>query len=652
MLGRLSLDALKHDPIENGAGVSMLVITLFVVGLLTYKKKWKWIWNEWLTTVDHKKIGFMYLSVTFLMLVKGVIDALMMRAQQAMAVGDSYGYLGAEHFQQVFTAHGATMIFFVAMGAIFGLFNLVVPLQIGARDVAYPFLNALSFWLFAVGAALVNISLVIGEFAGTGWLAYPPLSGLEYSPGVGVDYWIWSVQIAGFGSLLAGINFFVTILKMRCKGMTMMRMPMFTWTAFAAIILVIFAFPILTATLGLLTLDRVFEMKFFTSSFGGNPMMYINLIWAWGHPEVYILMLPAFGIFSEVVPTFCRKPLFGYTSMVWAIVAIAFLSFIVWLHHFFTMGSTPKVNAFFGIMTMLVAIPTGVKIFNWLFTEFRGKIHFTTPMLWFTGFVVIFTIGGMAGVLLSVPPVDFQAHNSLFLVAHFHSVIIGGVLFGFFAGYTYWFPKITGFRHNERIGRYAFLFWFCGFLLAFLPLYVLGFMGATRRLNHYSELTGWQPYFLVAGVGVVLIIIGLGLLALQLIVSIKKRHAYRDKTGDPWDGRTLEWSIPSPPPLYNFAIEPIVEGKDAFWAMKYEKNKPVEKPHYEPIHMPKNTPTGLFVGALALLFSFSVIWHIYWLALVAFILVIICLIIHLSNDDVEFTISAEEVEKIEAKSRQ
>ena len=652
MLGRLSLDALKHDPIENGAGVSMLVITLFVVGLLTYKKKWKWIWNEWLTTVDHKKIGFMYLSVTFLMLVKGVIDALMMRAQQAMAVGDSYGYLGAEHFQQVFTAHGATMIFFVAMGAIFGLFNLVVPLQIGARDVAYPFLDALSFWLFAVGAALVNISLVIGEFAGTGWLAYPPLSGLEYSPGVGVDYWIWSVQIAGFGSLLAGINFFVTILKMRCKGMTMMRMPMFTWTAFAAIILVIFAFPILTATLGLLTLDRVFEMKFFTSSFGGNPMMYINLIWAWGHPEVYILMLPAFGIFSEVVPTFCRKPLFGYTSMVWAIVAIAFLSFIVWLHHFFTMGSTPKVNAFFGIMTMLVAIPTGVKIFNWLFTEFRGKIHFTTPMLWFTGFVVIFTIGGMAGVLLSVPPVDFQAHNSLFLVAHFHSVIIGGVLFGFFAGYTYWFPKITGFRLNERIGRYAFLFWFCGFLLAFLPLYVLGFMGATRRLNHYSELTGWQPYFLVAGVGVVLIIIGLGLLALQLIVSIKKRHAYRDKTGDPWDGRTLEWSIPSPPPLYNFAIEPIVEGKDAFWAMKYEKNKPVEKPHYEPIHMPKNTPTGLFVGALALLFSFSVIWHIYWLALVAFILVIICLIIHLSNDDVEFTISAEEVEKIEAKSRQ
>jgi cytochrome o ubiquinol oxidase subunit 1 len=622
------------------------------VGLLTYKKKWKWIWNEWLTTVDHKKIGFMYLSVTFLMLVKGVIDAFMMRAQQAMAVGESYGYLGAEHFQQVFTAHGATMIFFVAMGAIFGLFNLVVPLQIGARDVAYPFLNALSFWLFVVGAALVNISLVIGEYAGTGWLAYPPLSGLEYSPGVGVDYWIWSVQIAGFGSLLAGINFFVTILKMRCKGMTMMRMPMFTWTAFAAIILVIFAFPILTATLGLLTLDRVFEMKFFTTSFGGNPMMYINLIWAWGHPEVYILMLPAFGIFSEVVPTFCRKPLFGYTSMVWAIVMIAFLSFIVWLHHFFTMGSTPKVNAFFGIMTMLVAIPTGVKIFNWLFTEFRGKIHFTTPMLWFTGFVVIFTIGGMAGVLLSVPPVDFQAHNSLFLVAHFHSVIIGGVLFGFFAGYTYWFPKVTGFRLNERIGRYAFLFWFCGFLLAFLPLYVLGFMGATRRLNHYSELTGWQPYFIVAGIGVTLIIIGLGLLALQLIVSIKKRHAYRDKTGDPWDGRTLEWSIPSPPPIYNFAIEPVVEGIDAFWAMKHEKNKSLEKPHYEAIHMPKNTPTGLFVGALSLLFSFSVIWHIYWLALVAFILVIICLIVHLSNDDVEFTISAEEVEKIEAKSRQ
>lgn len=652
MLGKLTLEAFKHDPIESGAGVMMFLTSLLVIFLLTYFKKWKWLWKEWLTSVDHKKIGIMYLIVVVLMLVKGFIDALMMRTQLALASGESFGYLSSDHYQQVFSAHGTTMIFFVGMGAIFALMNMVIPLQIGARDVAFPFLNAVSFWFFLVGAALVNISLVVGEFGAAGWLAYPPLSELEYSPGVGIDYWLWSIQIAGVGSLLAGINFLVTILKMRCKGMTLMKMPIFVWSCLAALALVVCAFPILTATLLMLSLDRLLDMHFFTSSFGGNPMMYVNLIWAWGHPEVYILMLPAFGVFSEVVPTFSRKPLFGYTSMVWALGAIMVLSFIVWLHHFFTMGASPNVNAFFGIMTMLIAVPTGVKIFNWLFTEYRGKIHFTSPMLYFTGFILIFTIGGMAGVLLSVPPIDFQMHNSLFLVAHFHSVIIGGVLFGFFAGIIYWFPKVFGFRLNERLGRYAFLFWFTGFLLAFLPLYILGLMGATRRLDHYPAETGWQPYFLVAEVGSILIFIGIALQILQLLVSIKKRRFYKDFTGDPWNARTLEWSIPSPAPHYNFAVEPEVDSIDAFWKQKETINASKKIPVYEDIVMPKNTPFALFIGAATLVFGFAIVWHMFLIATISFALIILLLIIFLSQDEHEYIITKEEVANHEASLKE
>lgn len=470
MFGRLTLDALKHNAIEMGATFGMLLAGVAVVALLTYFRRWKWFWKEWVTSLDPKRIGVMYFVVVFLMLFKGVFDAVMMRMQLALSAGDSFGYITSEHFQQLFTAHGTTMIFFVGMGVVFGLMNLIVPLQIGARDVAFPFLNSMSFWLYAVGFLLVNLSLAVGEFSATGWVAYPPLSELEYSPGVGMDYWIWAVQISGVGSLLSGVNFFVTIVKMRCPGMTLMKMPIMIWAILATTILIVFAFPILTSTLAMLALDRLLDMHFFTSDFGGNPMMYVNLIWAWGHPEVYILILPAFGIFSEVVATFSRKHLFGYSSMVWAIVIITILSFIVWLHHFFTMGSEANVNAFFGIMTMLIAVPTGVKIFNWIFTMFRGRVRFATPMLWFLGFVVTFTIGGMAGVLLSIAPVDFQTHNSLFLIAHFHSVIIGGVLFGCFSGFIYWFPKFAGFTLNERLGRYAFWCWFLGFLLAFLPL--------------------------------------------------------------------------------------------------------------------------------------------------------------------------------------
>ncbi|MBY0529763.1 MAG: cytochrome o ubiquinol oxidase subunit I [Rhabdochlamydiaceae bacterium] len=647
MFGRLTLEAFYHDWIEWLAGASMIIGAIGFIALLTYTKRWKWLWTEWLTSVDHKKIGVMYILFSAVMLTKGLIDALMMRAQQVFAVGDSMGYLTASHFQQVVTAHGVTMIFFVGMGLMFGLINLILPLQIGARDVAFPFLNNLSFWLFVSGGMFILVSLIIGEYAGTGWSAYPPLSGIKYNPGVGVDYWLWSVQISGAGSLLSGINFLVTILKMRCPGMSLMKMPVFVWASFATMILVVFAFPILTATTAMLTTDRLIDTKIFTPDFGGNPMMYINLFWAWGHPEVYILVLPAFGVFSEVVPVFSHKKLFGYTSMVWAIVAITVLSFIVWLHHFFTMGAGPNVNAFFGIMTMIIAVPTGVKVFNWLFTMFRGKIQFTTPMYWFLGFIAIFTLGGMAGVLMAIPAADFQVHNSLFLIAHFHFVIIGGVVFGFFAAYSYWFPKFAGFKLNETYGKYAFWFWMIGFLIAFSPLYILGFMGATRRLNYYN-VPEWQPLFTVACIGAVLVFVGVGFQVLQLLVSIKERHKNRDLTGDPWNGRSLEWSTTSPPPVYNFAFIPEVHSRDPFWVAKHAKQK-IEKRKYEPIHMPKNTPIGVYMGALTFVLGFAMIWYMFWLAVVSVVGIIVCAILHLAEKHPDYHISAEEVEKIESR---
>lgn len=644
MLGRLTLEAFKHNWIEYLAGLSMGFGAIFVLVLITYLGKWRWLWVEWLTSVDHKKIGVMYIVVSFVMLTKGFIDALMMRAQQVVACGDSFGYLSAPHYQQIFTAHGVTMIFFVGMGLMFGLINLIVPLQIGARDVAFPFLNSLSFWLFASGAMFVLVSLVIGVFAGTGWSCYPPLAGLKYNPGVGVDYWLWSVQISGAGSLLSGVNFLVTILKMRCPGMTLMKMPVFVWAILAAMILVVFAFPVLTATVAMLTTDRLFDTRIFTSEYGGNPMMYINLFWAWGHPEVYILVLPAFGVFSEIVSVFSKKKLFGYTTMVWAIIAITFLSFIVWLHHFFTMGAGPNVNAFFGIMTMVIAVPTGVKVFNWLFTMYEGQIRFTTPMLWFLAFIVTFTLGGMTGVMMSIPGIDFQAHNSLFLIAHFHSTIIGGVVFGFFAGYSYWFSKFTGFMLNEKWGVRAFWCWFIGFLFAFLPLYLLGFMGATRRLNHYT-VEGWQPLFIVAMIGACVIGLGVFFQGVQLYVSIKERKKNADTTGDPWDGRTLEWMTASPPPFYNFAIDPVVTTRDAFWQMKQAHKKVSTR--YEEIHMPKGTAIGLYIGVLSFCLGFGAIWYIFPLVYASGAGILVCLIARFYQTDVDYHVPVSVITAIE-----
>lgn len=647
MFGRLTLEALNHDTVQSMAVYSGMLTGLIVMGIITYLRKWKWLWKEWITTVDPKRIGVMYIVVVLIMFLKGVADALMMRVQQATSVGEAHGILSSSHFQEVFSAHGTTMIFFVAMGFMFGILNLIIPLQIGARDVAYPFLNALGFWLFTAGAMLTLVSLALGHFSVAGWLAYPPLSELQYSPDEGVDYWIWMVQISGVGSTMGGINFLVTILKMRCPGMTMFRMPIFVWSSLCAMVLVVFAFPILTATLFMLTLDRYLDMHFFTSSGGGNPMMYVNLIWAWGHPEVYILILPAFGIFSEVVPTFSEKRLFGYMSMVWALVMITVLSFLVWLHHFFTMGASPNVNAFFGVMTMLIAIPTGVKIFNWLFTKFRGRVHFTSPMLWFFAFVLNFSIAGMTGILLSAPPVDFQVHNSLFLIAHFHGMVIGGVLFGFFSGFTYWFPKFTGFFLDEKLNRYAFWCWMVGFLLAFMPLYMLGFMGATRRLDHYEASTGWQPMFIIVCIGAFIIVCGATIQFLGLFWSIWNRKNNRDHSGgDPWNARTLEWSIPSPPPLYNFAFIPTVNQIDPLWAVKRGELK-LSTEKYEDIYMPVNTGMGLYIGALAFVFGFAMTWHIYWLAIISFIGIVACVIIRLSSHDVHERISAEEVKKTE-----
>ena len=646
MLGRLSWDALPTDLVTIG-GVAGGTLAIFgVIAALTYFKKWKWLWKNWLTSLDPKKIGIMYLVVAAIMLLRGLADAAMLRAQQALFATEGGGPFDADFFQQVFSAHGTIMIFFVAMGALFGLINLIVPLQIGARDVAFPLLNSISFWLFVAGMILINISLGLGEFSTAGWLAYPPLSGLEYSPGVGVDYWIWSLQIAGIGSLLSGINFLTTIFTMRRKGMTLMKMPIFVWSVLGSMILVALAFPILTVTLTLLGLDRTIGTHFFTSDGGGNPMMYVNLIWAWGHPEVYILILPAFGIFSEIVPVFSHKKLFGYTSMVYALMAITVLSFTVWLHHFFTMGAGANVNAFFGIMTMIISIPTGVKVFNWLFTMFRGRIIMATPMLWFSGFVVTFAVGGLTGVLMAVPGIDYQVHNSLFLVAHFHNMIIGGVVFGVFAGFTYWWPKFTGFRLHEGLGKAAFWCWLVGFLVAFLPLYALGMMGAVRRLDSYDSSLGWQGLFIVSAVGLAIILLGVFFQVIQVAYSIWKRKELACGP-DPWDARTLEWATPTPVPEYNFATLSPVKDRDAFWASKQHPEKPHPFRAYEAITVPKNTAYGIYVSAIAFVIGFAIVWHIWWamwLALAVMIVVIVCMTI---REDAEHTLSSHDVSTIE-----
>ena len=645
-LGRLSLDALPlHDPIVLVTFAVVALGGLGLVGYLTYKRAWGWLWRDWFTSVDHKKIGIMYMILGLVMFLRGFADALMMRTQQALAFGDNAGFLPPEHYNQIFTAHGVIMIFFVAMPLVAGLMNYVVPLQIGARDVSFPMLNNFSFWMTAAGAALTMISLFVGEYARTGWLAMAPLSGILQSPDVGVDYYIWGLQIAGVGTLLSGVNLVSTILRMRAPGMSMMKMPIFTWSALCTNVLIVAAFPVLTAVLAMLSLDRFVGTQFFTNTMGGNPMMYVNLIWIWGHPEVYILILPAFGVFSEVVSTFSGKRLFGYSSMVYALVVITILAYLVWLHHFFTMGSGASVNSFFGITTMIISIPTGAKIFNWLFTMYRGRIRFELPMKWALAFMLTFVIGGMTGVLLAVPPADFVLHNSLFLVAHFHNVIIGGVLFGMFAGINYWFPKAFGFRLDETWGNRSFWLWVSGFYFAFMPLYVLGLMGVTRRMQHFDD-PSLQIWFMIAAFGAVLIGLGVLAMAMQFYVSIRDRAKLIDTTGDPWHGRTLEWSTSSPPPDYNFAFTPIVHDNDAWWDMKHRGyERPVED--FKPIHMPRNTGAGVILAGISVAFGFAMVWQIWWLAIVGLIGMIGGAIFHTFNYDRDYNIPVDDVIRTE-----
>ena len=653
MFGKLNWHSIPWDqPIPLiaaavvGSGILAVLIWTWRAGHIPY------LWNEWITSVDHKRIGIMYCIFALLMLMRGFVDAAMMRSQQAIAYGNP-GYLPPEHYDQIFSAHGTIMIFFVAMPFVIGLMNFVVPLQLGVRDVAFPTLNNVSFWLTASGALLINLSLVIGEFAKTGWLAYPPLSELRFSPGVGVDYYLWALQISGVGTLLSGVNLVTTILKMRAPGMGYTRMPMFCWTSLASNLLIVAAFPILTATFAMLLLDRYLGFHFFTNDAGGNQMMFVNLIWAWGHPEVYILILPAFGIFSEVVSTFSSKPLFGYRSMVVATMVICILSFIVWLHHFFTMGAGADVNGFFGVTTMIIAVPTGVKVFNWLFTMYGGRIRFHVPMMWAVAFMITFVIGGMTGVLLAVPPADFVLHNSLFLVAHFHNVIIGGVLFGAFAGYNYWFPKAFGFKLDERWGKRAFWLWVIGFYVAFMPLYVLGLMGMTRRMQHY-DVPGWQPWLIAAGFGALMIAGGIACQIIQLYVSIRDRKALADTSGDPWDGRSLEWITTSPPPPFNFAVLPNVKGEEAYWGIKEtarENRELSERPKYEAFHMPRNSPTGFVTAFFTTALGFAAVWHIWWLFGLGFLGAWATFVIFAWRDENEIEISAEEAERLDAERR-
>ncbi len=630
------------DPLILGSDVLIILTSVAIVFALTKFKKWGWLWREWLTTVDHKKIGIMYLIAALLMLFRGGVDAELLRTQLALP---NMQFLNAEHYDEIFTTHGTIMILFMAMPFIIALFNIVVPLQIGARDVAFPYLNAISFWLFFFGAFLLNISFVIGGSPNAGWTSYPPLSELGYSPGPGENFYLLALQIAGIGTIATGINFLVTILKMRAPGMTLSRMPLFTWSVLATTVLILFSFPVLTVDLALLLLDRVLGTHFFTIAHGGDPMMFINLFWIWGHPEVYIVILPAFGVLSEVISTFSRKATFGYGSMVLALLAISVVGFLTWVHHFFTMGAGADVNTFFAIATMVVAIPTGVKVFNWLFTMYRGRIRLTLPMMWAVAFIPCFSIGGAAGVMLAVAPADYQYHNSYFLIAHFHQVLIGGTLFGMLAGMYYWWPKMFGFKLDERLGKWAFWFFNIGFYVCFMPQYALGLMGMQRRMYTYPAGLGWTVPNFISTIGAYLMGIGFLFIVWQVIYSIK--HGERDLTGDPWDGRTLEWSLPSPAPHYNFATIPTIQGRDAWWMAKQgevdKKDFLPKKSDIKPIHMPKNSGRPFIISICFFIIGIGFVFGVIPIAVIGGLGVAVCLFRRSFEYDTDYYIPVDEV---------
>ncbi|PZE21484.1 cytochrome aa3 quinol oxidase subunit I [Paenibacillus xerothermodurans] len=627
---------------------SMVAIALTMIAIvvgLTYFKKWGYLWREWLTTVDHKRIGIMYLISAILMLFRGGVDALMMRAQTAIP---NNPLLGAQEYNEVFTTHGVVMIIFMAMAFIIALMNFVVPLQIGARDVAFPRLNALSFWLYFFGAMLFNISFVIGGSPDAGWSSYFPLASNEFSHSVGTNYYMFALQISGLGTLITGVNFVTTILKMRAPGMTLMKMPMFSWSALITNLIIAFAFPVLTIALIMGTMDRLFGTNFFTSDNGGMDMLWANLFWVWGHPEVYILILPAFGIYSEVISTFARRNLYGYASMVISMVAISVLSFVVWVHHFFTMGQGALVNSIFSITTMAIAVPTGIKIFNWLFTLRKGKIEFTVPMLYSLGFIPIFTIGGVTGVMLGMASADYQYHNTMFLVAHFHLVIIPGVVFAMLAGLTYWWPKMFGFMLNERIGKLAFWFISISTCVTFFPMFISGLDGQARRMYTYSPETGFGLWNMISFIGAVGLAIGFALIVYNIYYSV--RYSPRNISSDPWDARSLEWATHSPVPEYNFAIVPTVDSTEAFWDSK-KKGFKLFRGKLEKIHMPNNSGVPFIIGSIFFAWGFSFVFGLWPAVIVTTIAIFACLAHRSFEQDHGRYIPLEEVEQTEKKLR-
>ncbi|WP_100403253.1 cytochrome aa3 quinol oxidase subunit I [Bacillus sp. FJAT-42315] len=634
------------DPMIYGAMVSIVVASVSIVAGLTYFKKWGYLWTEWLTTVDHKRIGVMYIIAALLMLFRGGVDAVLMRAQTAVPEN---GLLNAQHYNEIFTTHGLIMILFMAMPFIIGLMNVVIPLQIGARDVAFPRLNAVSFWLFFFGAMLLNISFVIGGSPDAGWTAYFPLSGPDISPGVANNYYSISLQIAGLGTLMTGINFIVTILKMRAPGMTLMKMPMFTWSVLITNVIIVFAFPVLTVALALMMLDRQFGTQFFAMDNGGMDMLWANLFWVWGHPEVYIVILPAFGIYSEIISTFARKNLYGYKSMVASMVVISLLSFVVWAHHFYTMGHGAMVNSVFSITTMAIAVPTGVKIFNWLFTLRKGKISFTTPMLYSLAFIPIFTIGGVTGVMLAMASADYQYHNTMFLVAHFHYVLIPGTVFAVIAGFYFWFPKVFGFRLNERLGKISFWIIAISFNVTFFPLFILGLDGMTRRMFTYSASTGYGPLNMLSFIGALGLTLGFIILVYNIYWSI--RYSPRDTNGDPWDARSLEWSTHSPVPFYNFAKVPTIKSIDAYWFAKKDNQPLTDDGPYEPIHMPNNSGQPFIMGVAFFFLGFFAVFNWWNLAIIAGLVVLATMTYRTFEQDHGYYVSVEEIERTEKALR-
>ncbi len=636
------------EPMIYGADVAITVVTIGIIAVLTKFKAWKWLWREWLTTVDHKKIGIMYIIAAILMLFRGGMDGLLMRTQLAFP---GMKLLNAQHYNEIFTTHGTIMILFMAMPFIIGMINVAMPLQIGARDVAFPYLNAISFWLFFWAAMLLNLSFVIGGSPDAGWTSYTPLAENHLDPGIGENFYLLSLQITGIGTLASGVNFAVTILKMRAPGMKLMHMPMFTWSTLITSVIIVFAFPVLTVALAMLAIDRIFGAHFFTATAGGDPMMWANLFWIWGHPEVYIVILPAFGIFSEVMSTFSGKRLFGYSMMVWSMVLISVLSFVVWVHHFFTMGAGPAVNSFFGVSTMLIAIPTGVKLFNWLFTMFRAKIRFTVANLWALAFIPNFVIGGLTGVMLAVAPADYQYHNSYFLIAHFHYVLIAGTVFGMFAGLHYWWPKMFGHKLDETLGKWAFWLWVIGFNVCFFPMYFVGLQGMTRRMYTYPANAGWTTLNFIETIGAFMM--GIGFLVMCYMIYYSARYGERDLTGDPWDGRTMEWMTASPAPEYNFATLPEMDGIDKFWYMKKEKGavEKWRKQKIEEIHMPDNSGRPFIMSVIFFIAGFGLCFEWIWLAIVGLVGIILFMVLRsLFDPDEGHHIPVDVIERTEREA--